>query len=576
MAPVRANEPRWASRWPESVQKTDDVAGALSTSSAEGSPAVASVFATRGISLDGFFTERKVQSCPVAARQFEDDGADGFFNTSSDFDTWDPDERTDFQWKPPLVLPSFLPVAGQGSSLERTSSKERTAGATPLYHISQVEGDDEDPIETARTRSSSVESFQAPSSTSASSACRVTGSDGAYLTAEEIASLTFSHDMLKQQNADLLARIEQLEKLAQSAPNPANEKPASDPVSRASKVRVEYFDISDDRDMAEGLYLAGEEHTRLSSTPPSAHQSQVQMLPPPPPVAPVLPPRAQASAGEAPSFSPGAPPASLPAVAPRLPVEMHGPGVPPQLPGTQWPAPAIGQPLPAAGLMFAESVIPPLPGAPFSCPMPVAPPGPPMFADMPVPAPNLFGSQPPPNMMQAFPGPGCIQHAPPADVHAAPPCHQHHPYLGPGCPTPPVPGIHTPLPGQPGPHPCAYHPVPAGCPPAEPVYDTLPAPKPEVGTIGCPTRGSVGHFRGKCKPCAFFHSKGCESGIDCEFCHLCPPGEKRRRQREKYEVGRLRSHLWKTAVAQAIAEEAAKQAAACQGQYPAAFMQGLR
>ncbi|CAE7897744.1 unnamed protein product [Symbiodinium microadriaticum] len=34
-----------------------------------------------------------------------------------------------------------------------------------------------------------------------------------------------------------------------------------------------------------------------------------------------------------------------------------------------------------------------------------------------------------------------------------------------------------------------------------------------------------------CKPCAFFHTKGCRSGSSCAFCHICPPGEKKRRQK---------------------------------------------
>lgn len=45
--------------------------------------------------------------------------------------------------------------------------------------------------------------------------------------------------------------------------------------------------------------------------------------------------------------------------------------------------------------------------------------------------------------------------------------------------------------------------------------------------------GSDGHDLRQCKPCAFFHTKGCSSGRDCEFCHLCPKGEKQRRQKEK-------------------------------------------
>jgi hypothetical protein len=42
--------------------------------------------------------------------------------------------------------------------------------------------------------------------------------------------------------------------------------------------------------------------------------------------------------------------------------------------------------------------------------------------------------------------------------------------------------------------------------------------------------GSSKHHEGKCKPCAFYHKpRGCESGLSCTFCHICPPGEKKRR-----------------------------------------------
>jgi hypothetical protein len=45
---------------------------------------------------------------------------------------------------------------------------------------------------------------------------------------------------------------------------------------------------------------------------------------------------------------------------------------------------------------------------------------------------------------------------------------------------------------------------------------------------------------GKCSPCAFLHKdpRGCLHGKNCNFCHLCPPGELRRRKKEK--VQRLR------------------------------------
>merc|ERR1711937_208138 len=73
--------------------------------------------------------------------------------------------------------------------------------------------------------------------------------------------------------------------------------------------------------------------------------------------------------------------------------------------------------------------------------------------------------------------------------------------------------------------------------------DMLADPEP-----GCPapapTIGSMGHNVGKCKPCAFAYTKGCADGWNCKFCHLCEPGEKKRRRKEKLayrkEVARTR------------------------------------
>lgn len=48
-----------------------------------------------------------------------------------------------------------------------------------------------------------------------------------------------------------------------------------------------------------------------------------------------------------------------------------------------------------------------------------------------------------------------------------------------------------------------------------------------------PTKGSAKHHLGSCKPCAFVYKTGCNSGYDCEFCHLCKPGEKKRRKKER-------------------------------------------
>jgi len=49
------------------------------------------------------------------------------------------------------------------------------------------------------------------------------------------------------------------------------------------------------------------------------------------------------------------------------------------------------------------------------------------------------------------------------------------------------------------------------------------------------------HQHGKCKPCAYFFYKkdGCRQAADCEFCHICPHGELKRRKKEKREQKRL-------------------------------------
>jgi hypothetical protein len=63
-------------------------------------------------------------------------------------------------------------------------------------------------------------------------------------------------------------------------------------------------------------------------------------------------------------------------------------------------------------------------------------------------------------------------------------------------------------------------------------------PEPLLGSPELPTMGSAGHCAGICKPCAFFHKKGCSNGIRCFFCHLCGPGEVRRRKMLKMEQRR--------------------------------------
>lgn len=58
------------------------------------------------------------------------------------------------------------------------------------------------------------------------------------------------------------------------------------------------------------------------------------------------------------------------------------------------------------------------------------------------------------------------------------------------------------------------------------------ATEPASATAGAhPSIGSEGHDSKLCKPCAFYHTKGCTSGKSCLFCHICPPHEKQDRKR---------------------------------------------
>jgi len=56
-------------------------------------------------------------------------------------------------------------------------------------------------------------------------------------------------------------------------------------------------------------------------------------------------------------------------------------------------------------------------------------------------------------------------------------------------------------------------------------------PPPELGTAALPSIGSLLHHTKQCKPCTFFHTRGCENKQDCHFCHLCGAGEKKKRLR---------------------------------------------
>jgi len=63
---------------------------------------------------------------------------------------------------------------------------------------------------------------------------------------------------------------------------------------------------------------------------------------------------------------------------------------------------------------------------------------------------------------------------------------------------------------------------------------------PELGSAAYPSKGSARHSVSACKPCAFVlqDKEGCRNGVDCQFCHLCEPGEKKRRKKERLLIRR--------------------------------------
>lgn len=65
----------------------------------------------------------------------------------------------------------------------------------------------------------------------------------------------------------------------------------------------------------------------------------------------------------------------------------------------------------------------------------------------------------------------------------------------------------------------------------------------ELGTSALLSEGSAEHSLGTCKPCAFVHARGCANGTTCTYCHLCEPGEKKRRMKEKRELLRATNQL---------------------------------
>jgi len=54
------------------------------------------------------------------------------------------------------------------------------------------------------------------------------------------------------------------------------------------------------------------------------------------------------------------------------------------------------------------------------------------------------------------------------------------------------------------------------------------------------SKGSTLHGTGRCSPCAWFwKSRGCNSGWDCTYCHMCPEGELKARKKAKVQAIRM-------------------------------------
>lgn len=59
----------------------------------------------------------------------------------------------------------------------------------------------------------------------------------------------------------------------------------------------------------------------------------------------------------------------------------------------------------------------------------------------------------------------------------------------------------------------------------------------EFSRPGEPSVGAAEHGTGACKPCAWFHHvDGCRHREQCEFCHMCPSGEIKKRKKEKQRM----------------------------------------
>ncbi|CAK0847143.1 unnamed protein product [Prorocentrum cordatum] len=80
--------------------------------------------------------------------------------------------------------------------------------------------------------------------------------------------------------------------------------------------------------------------------------------------------------------------------------------------------------------------------------------------------------------------------------------------------------------------------APTAAPTAVPALQEIIGSGRSLGQDALPSRGSALHRYGACKPCAFIYREGCKGGVDCQFCHLCEPGERKARKKERLAVKR--------------------------------------
>lgn len=135
------------------------------------------------------------------------------------------------------------------------------------------------------------------------------------------------------------------------------------------------------------------------------------------------------------------------------------------------------------------------------------------------------------------------------------------PYLVPGLQSPsrwapPAPPLATPPASQSAPL--------LATPPASPVavlrIADMMRQQPRVRDLVLPSAGSAGHHGGRCKPCAFVWKEGgCANGVECIFCHLCDPCERRNRKKERKSA--VQSGEKRRGVAQKPAQRATRSGA---------------